>query len=305
MKQQFTASEIGRMGGMVTSVRKSATSVANGKLGGRPKGLVKGESGPYLPECKFIYTPAGQALEYSALAANPYSGCGHKCAYCYVPKALRMSSREAFDNSAFERTNYLKNLEKDAARYKERGITEQVMLSFTTDPYHPYDTSLTPKVIEKLHEYGMGMCALTKGGSRALRDLHLYDQKRDAFATTLTSLDDDFSMKWERGAAVATDRISTLQRFHEAGIFTWVSMEPTIDIERSLAIIDATHSFVDHYKIGRVNYINITKETDWESYTLRIIDKCQKLGVSHYIKRDLQQYLPEGYYNPLRVQQHH
>ena len=44
--------------------------------------------------CSIIYAPAGQAGEYSALAANPYRGCGHKCAYCYVPNVLRMSRTE-------------------------------------------------------------------------------------------------------------------------------------------------------------------------------------------------------------------
>jgi hypothetical protein len=31
----------------------------------------------------------------------------------------------------------------------------------------------------------------------------------------------------------------------------------------------------------------------------------QNLGVRHYIKRDLQEFLPYGYPNQLRVQQHH
>lgn len=34
----------------------------------------------------YIYAPKGEALEYSALAANPYRGCGHKCAFCFVPR---------------------------------------------------------------------------------------------------------------------------------------------------------------------------------------------------------------------------
>lgn len=45
--------------------------------------------------CSMIYAPAGQAGEYSALAANPYRGCGHKCAYCYVPSVLRMSRSDS------------------------------------------------------------------------------------------------------------------------------------------------------------------------------------------------------------------
>ena len=48
----------------------------------------------------------------------------------------------------------------------------------------------------------------------------------------------------------------------------------------------------------------MTKDTDWESYTKRIVELVQRLGVRHYIKRDLQKYLPAGYHNPLRIAQH-
>lgn len=223
---------------------------------------------------------------------------------CYVPLVLKMK-RPDFDAGAEPRPDFLNKLVKDARKYEAAGITEQVMLSFTTDPYHPGDNSLTAETIAVLQEHGLGVCTLTKGGSRALRDIHLFRPDRDAFATTLTSLDDAFSLKWERGAALPGDRIATLRRFHDAGIFTWVSLEPTLDVESSLAIVQATHEFVDLYKIGRVNYLPMTKTTDWQDYTLRMIDLCQRLGVTHYVKKDLQPFLPSGYHNPLRVVQHH
>jgi DNA repair photolyase len=53
------------------------------------------------------------------------------------------------------------------------------------------------------------------------------------FASTLTSLDEGFSQKWERDAALPGDRIAALKRFHEASIFTWISLEPTLDGESS------------------------------------------------------------------------
>ena len=116
-------------------------------------------------------------------------------------------------------------------------------------------------------------------------------------------MDAHYSRKWERDAADPDDRIATLKAFHDRGIFTWVSLEPTLDVEASLAIVDATHSFIDLYKVGRVNYIGITKTTDWQDYTIRMIDKLGRLGKKHYIKKDLQGYLPPGYSNPLRVNQ--
>jgi DNA repair photolyase len=253
--------------------------------------------------CSYIYAPRGQAGEYAPLAANPYRGCGHKCLYCYVPKVLRMDRAE-FDAGATERPDFLRHIRSDAARYQAAGITEQVLLSFTTDPYHPGDTSLTLETIRVLQGHGMGVCTLTKGGSRALRDIDLFRPDRDAFATTLTSLDEAVSRKWEPGAAPPTDRIDTLYRFHQRGIFCWVSLEPTLDCESSMAIVEATYRFVDLYKIGRANYLPMTSTTDWESYTHRMIDLCRRLGVRHYIKQDLQRYLPPGYQNAKRVRQY-
>jgi DNA repair photolyase len=254
--------------------------------------------------CNHIYAPAGQAGEYAPLAANPYRGCGHGCAYCYVPAVIKMPRAE-FDAGASERPGFLTALKKDAEKYQRAGIREQVMLSFTTDPYHPGDTTLTRETLHVLRHHGLGFCTLTKGGTRALRDLDLFRHDRDAFASTLTSLDEEFSRKWERGAALPGDRLAALRRFHEAGIFTWVSLEPTLDVESSLRIVEQTHGFVDLFKIGRVNYLPMTRTTDWCDYTLRMIELCQRLNARHYIKKDLQPFLPEGYPNPLRVPQHH
>ena len=259
-----------------------------------------------LHGCTYIYGPRGRAGEYAPLAAYMYHGCGHKCSYCYVPGSVLHISREEFDAGAVPREDYLTHLHRDAIKYQAAGITEQVMMSFTTDAYNPFDTSLTRPTIEILIEHGMGFCVLTKGGKRVLVDIDLYRPDRDAFASTLTSLDDAFSKKWEHNAALPADRLTALKAFHRKGIFTWVSLEPTLDVESSLAIVEATHGFVDLYKIGRANYLGeYTRTTDWRDYTLRMIDLCQRLGVKHYIKRDLQQYLPAGYSNPMRVKQHH
>lgn len=251
-----------------------------------------------------IYAPSGQAGEYAPLATNPYKGCGHKCAYCYVP-LVGHQPRAEFDAGAVVRAGFEQRLINDGIRYQRAGITEQVMLSFMTDPYHPGDCSLTRFTLGKLAYYGLGFCTLTKGGTKALQDIDMFRPERDAFACTLTTLDDDFSRKWERGAALPADRIAALRAFHDRGIFTWVSLEPTLDVEASLAIVEATHGFVDLYKIGRANYLKaITKTTDWRDYTIRIVSLCQRLDVAHYIKRDLQPFLPAGYENPLRVRQH-
>jgi hypothetical protein len=214
-------------------------------------------------------------------------------------------SREQFDAGAEERKNFRVNLMRDAARCQEQGVTEQVMLSFTSDPYHPFDTTLTRHTLEVLRDTGMAFCTLSKGGTRVLRDRTLFRPARDAYACTLTSLDDEFSRKWERGAALSSDRIATLRYFHGRDVFTWVSLEPTLSPEHSLAVVAATHRFVDLYKVGRANYLPaVSKTIDWQRYTERMIDLLTKVGARHYIKKDLQPYLPAGYPNQMRVAQH-
>lgn len=265
---------------------------------------------PKVPGADVIYRPAGEAGEYAALATNPYKGCGHGCAYCYVPAVIHMK-RPDFDAGAIPRKGYADRLIEDTWRYRKAGIAyghpaDQVFITFSSDPFHPGDISPTIRAIEILKENGMSFCTLSKGGTKALPFLSMYRSDRDAYAATLTTLDDDFSRKWERNAPLPGNRIAALRKFHEAGIFTWVSLEPTLDVEASLAIVRATNPFVDLYKVGQANYVpTITKVVDWRDYTLRMLDELDRVGASRYIKLDLQPHLPDGYPNPLRVQQHH
>jgi DNA repair photolyase len=255
--------------------------------------------------CTIIYAPAGQAGEYALLATNPYRGCGHGCKYCYVPFVTKQQ-RSEFDAGAIPRQDFFNRLLRDANKYHVAGIKEQVMLSFTTDPYHLGNTSLTRDTLRCLSANGLAFCTLTKGGTRARRDLDLFRPNRDAFASTLTSLDERFSKKWERNAASPDDRLHAIAQFHDAGIFTWISLEPTLDVDHSLAVVERTHKFVDLYKVGRANYLKeITRTTDWRDYTLRMIDLLNRVGAKHYIKKDLQPYLLPNYPNSLRVAQHH
>lgn len=253
-----------------------------------------------------LYQPSGQAGEYSPWAINHYEGCGHRCVYCYVPR-VRHIDRADFDLGAELRKDLLPRLDRDLAKCRRAGFTEQVMMSFLTDPYNPDDVklTLTRDVILRLRASELGFCTLTKGGSRALRDLPLFRPDRDAFASSLTLLDAAQSEKWESGAASPAERMDTLRIFHEAGIFTWVSLEPVIDPATTLKIIELTAPYVNLFKIGRINYSKLTQLLDWRAFTNEVLELVNRLGVRHYIKADLQPFLPAGYPNPLRVPQHH
>jgi hypothetical protein len=270
-----------------------------------PAKVTVNPDGISIKGCSCIYAPPGQAGEYGPLACNPYRGCGHSCNYpCYVPLYTHQPRAE-FNAGAVLRPNFIHNLRKDAAKYQAAGITEQVTLSFSTDPYHPGDTTPTRTVLEILIEHGLAFCTLTKGGTRALRDIDLFRPDRDAYAATLTSLDNRFSQKWESEAPLPGERVAALKFFHERGIFTSVSLEPVLDAEMTLAVVAATYPLVDLFKVGCLNHSKLTRVPDRRDFTLRMLELFNRVKARHYIKRDLQPFLPPGYPNPMRIPQHH
>jgi len=264
---------------------------------------------PIVKGADVIYRPAGNAGEYAPLATNPWRGCGHGCLYCYVPNATHIN-REEFNAGAVLRDDYIERLERDVQTHRNSGIcaghqADQVFVTFSSDPFHRGDLAPTRQVMRILKQGGMAFCTLTKGGGRSLPFMSEYRPERDAYAATLTSLEESFQRKWEPLAAPPAERMNALREFNKQGIFTWVSIEPTIDVWHSLAVIEATAPFVDLFKVGKANYLKkITTETDWAGYTARVIELLQRLGKRHYIKRDLQAFVPPGYHNPLRVPQH-
>jgi DNA repair photolyase len=242
-----------------------------------------------------IYEPRGRAREYAALACNIYRGCDHRCVYCYAPSAT-FTERQKFSNP-IPRQDFLARLHKELANHP--GHSQRVLLCFTCDPYQHIDVShkLTRLTIQQLHKGGYTIQVLTKGGSRALRDLDLF-KPADAFATTLTCLDDIESLKWEPNAALPQNRIETIRAFHNAGISTWVSLEPVLNPKTSLEIIRQTYSFVNLFKIGKLNYHPMAKSIDWRAFALSAIELLESLNQPYYIKRDLQQFLPVGALGP-------
>lgn len=248
-----------------------------------------------------IYEPKGRAREYAALATNVYIGCDHACSYCYAPGALQLS-RDKFTTPR-ARSNYLETLEKEAKQLEKSGRVPQVLLSFACDPYSHFDiiSQTTRKALEILKTHGIPFCTLTKGGRRALRDLDLFSP-RDCFATTLTLLDDNQSREIEPGAALPQDRIMTIKKFYDTGIETWVSLEPVIDPDQTLDIIRQTHSWVDLYKVGKMNHVK--NDTDWAEFGNAAVSLLESLYQPYYIKDDLAKYITprKTYFRKSRIE---
>lgn len=237
-----------------------------------------------------IYEPKGKAGEYAPLALNLYRGCLHGCNYCFAPTATRIDRARFHDPDFIQpRKRILEDLQIQAAQMA--GDPREILISFTSDPYQPLEKELeiTRKALIILNQYNLTATILTKGGLWGLqRDYYLLQMdSRSTWAVTLTHYDLSFSRAWEPRAATPADRMLSLSLAKHLGLKTWVSFEPVIDPEAVYRLLDATHEFVDFYKVGKLNYHPLAAKIDWCRFKGEMEERLTKLGKPYLIKKDL------------------
>jgi DNA repair photolyase len=135
---------------------------------------------------KPIYTPSGAAKEYGDYALNIYTGCPHRCYYCFAPSVLR-KDREAFHSCVEPRAGIVEATRK---QLEAEHITGKLIhLCFTCDPYPMgHDSTATREIIKLLKDAGNHVQILTKNGADAMRDFDLLDSG-DRFGITYAGYD--------------------------------------------------------------------------------------------------------------------
>lgn len=226
---------------------------------------------------KPIYEPRGAAKEYGDLALNIYTGCPHRCYYCFAPSVLRRD-REKFHSDVRPRENII----EETRRQLERdGITGKLIhLCFTCDPYPTgYDTTPTREIIKLLKAYGNHVQILTKGSGR--NDFDLLDEN-DWYGVTISGGE---SKENEPGARILPTRLLDIDIAHNKGIKTWISFEPVLNDEVVKCIIQRWYGLVDKVKIGKLNYH--PSNIDWKAFGVEAEALCRKLGLDYTIKESL------------------
>lgn len=225
---------------------------------------------------KPIYVPKGKAKEYGDYAINIYTGCPHRCYYCFAPNVLRRD-REKFHRHVAPRENIVEEVRKQLEREKITGKT--IHLCFTCDPYPlGYDTTPTQEIIKLLKEHGNHVQILTKGDGS--RDFDLLDGE-DWYGVTYSGADE----KDELGALRCGYRLFSLAEAKTKGIKTWCSFEPVINAENVLWTIEEHKNLFDKVKIGKLNYW--PSDIDWNKFGHDAEELCKKLGLEYYIKESL------------------
>ncbi len=222
---------------------------------------------------KPLYIPSGKAKEYGDYAVNIYTGCPHRCYYCFAPNVLH-KEKEKFHSDVKPRDGILLALRQQLVREQVSG--KLVHLCFTCDPYPSgYDSETTREVIALLKEFGNHVQILTKNPTR--RDFDLLDEN-DWFGITY---DGGFRI----GGFVPSLMMPVLKIAHNRGIKTWISFEPVINDEAVLACIEEVSGWIDKVKIGKLNYH--PSSIDWARFGRTAEALCKDLGIDYYIKESL------------------
>ena len=222
---------------------------------------------------KPIYKPTGAAAEYGDYAINIYTGCPHRCYYCFAPMVLRQD-REYFHTHIEPRKNIVEETRRQIEREKICG--KLIHLCFTCDPYPTgYDSTATREIIKLVKESWNFVQILTKGDGS--RDLDLLGSG-DRYGITLDGLEDENDISF-------SERFAGLVAARNRGIKTWVSFEPVCNESRFFQELHLVADLVDKVKIGRLNYHDST--INWKAFGEKAEKECSALGLDYYIKESL------------------
>ncbi len=169
-----------------------------------------------------------------AWSLNPYTGCVHRCTFCYVRAFELRADRPADDRygrSIRVKVNVADVLARELAR--PSWAKEVVTIGAATDPYQPAEGRyrLTRACIEALGRAASPFGIITRG-PLIVRDLDvLADAARRAYVTvtfSVPTLDRDVWRATEPGTAPPAQRLRALTALVDAGIEANVGMAPIL-----------------------------------------------------------------------------
>jgi len=169
-----------------------------------------------------------------AWSLNPYMGCAHRCAFCYVRAFEARAERpwdDRYGSSIRVKTNVAEVLRRELARPSWK--REAVAIGAATDPYQPAEGRyrLTRACIEALGAAASPFSIITRG-PLIVRDVDVLAEaacRADVSVTfSVPTLDDEIWHGTEPGTPPPRQRLRALSRLVEAGIDARVGMAPIL-----------------------------------------------------------------------------
>ena len=219
---------------------------------------------------------------------NPYTGCAHRCTFCYVRAFERRADRPSDDRygrSIRVKVNVAEVLRRELARASWQ--REGVVVGAATDPYQPAEGRfrLTRACLVELSAAWTPISIITRG-PLVVRDLDvLLDASSRAgvdVAVSLPTLDERVWRTTEPGTAPPASRLEAVRRLAEAGIDVAVAVAPILpglsDAPESLrSVVTAAReagarsiwASVVHLRPGAREHFLAALERDWSDHVRR------------------------------------
>jgi DNA repair photolyase len=150
---------------------------------------------------------------------HPYTGCSHKCLYCYATAYIGL-------RESTPKKNFIENLRKELDKANRNMIVE---MSTSSDPYPPIEDKLrlTRQTLKELFRRGFRVLITTKS-SLVTRDVDLLSANRSAVMITITTLDERLSKVIEPGAPPPSERLLALKELAKKGVPVGARVDPVI-----------------------------------------------------------------------------
>lgn len=235
---------------------------------------------------------------------NPYMGCAHRCAFCYVRGFERRADRpsdERYGTSVRVKVNVVEVLRAELSRRTWK--RETVAIGAATDPYQPAEGRyrLTRGCLRVLGEARTPLSLITRG-PLVVRDVDvLADAARRAdvqVSISIATLDPALGRWLEPGVAPPRQRLRAIRTLTDAGIAAGVALAPVLpgltDAPRDLAAVlaaarqaGATHAWTNvlNLRAGTREHFLEVLEREWPE-ELERYRQLYPAGRSGYLARD-------------------
>lgn len=188
-------------------------------------------------------------LPSSDYVINPYVGCSHGCRYCYASFMKRFTGHEEIWGEFVDIKKCDKKINLNKISKKN------VFLSSVTDCYNEVEEKyhITRSILEQLIDSDCYLSISTKS-KLILRDIDLLKQIQNlTVSMSINTLDEKFKNDMDNASSIK-DRLETLQKLHENGIYTVLFMSPIFPyITEWKKIIEISKKYIDEYWFENLN----------------------------------------------------
>ena len=226
---------------------------------------------------------------------NPYTGCQHKCTYCYARLFMRRYSghKEPWGDFVDVKINAPALLKKQLEKAK-KGM---VWVSSVCDPYQPLEAryKLTRQCLRELSKKQFPVNIQTKS-ELVLRDLDLFlEFKEINVGFTITTVEECIAKMFEPGASSVKKRLEAIEKIHSKGIKTFAFIGPLLpgNPEKLVKLLEEK---VDKVYIDKMNYMstirgfyfrqNLVKATTdifFQEYKKRLLSELKRKKINYEV----------------------